>query len=200
MMQLKHVGDMPVVSKNGVTFDSTKPDKYSYLQAACELLDALSYGATERTQHLYNVKDNSLDSDELLAHLKKYIKNIDEVIAKRDAKAAHLVEELQERVTSNDALSSDEKIAWLGNIEMMKEYFYQFVTNKAAYEAALIALSDEIHEGQIKEVSVPMFKNYAMVLNDLVSVLESRKAPIDSEVKIEQKSDELIGTLYITHR
>ena len=200
MMQLKHVGDMPVVSKSGVTFDRMNPDKYSYLQAACELLEALSYGATETTKHLYNAKDKTANSDELLEQLKKYVKNIDELIVKRDKKATMLVEDLIQRVESNDSLTLDEKTAWLGNIDMMKEYFYQFVTNQTAYEAALDALSDEVHDGKIQEISVPMFKNYAMVLNDLVSVLEARKAPIDSEMKIEPKGNELIGTLYITHK
>ena len=200
MMQLKHVGDMPVVSKSGVTFDRMVPDKYSYLQAACELLEALSYGATETTKHLYKVKDKTASSDELFVELKKHIKHIDDLIIQRDKNALRIVDKLVERVESNNLLTPDERTAWLGNIDMMKEYFYQFVMNETAYEAALDALSDEIHEGKIQEVSVPMFKNYAMVLNDLVAVLESRKAPIDSEVKIEQKGDELIGTLYITHR
>jgi hypothetical protein len=81
----------------------------------------------------------------------------------------------------------------------MEKYFYQYVVNESAYEAALEALGDEIHDGRIAEISVPMFKNYGMVLHDLVGVLERRKSPIDSEQKIEQKDGEVIGTLYIAH-
>ena len=65
-MKLRYVGNMPNVSKNGVGFDHTKVDKYTYLTAAVELLEALSYGATETTKHLYNSKGQDFSSKELL--------------------------------------------------------------------------------------------------------------------------------------
>jgi len=198
-MQLKYVGDLPIVSKNGVGFDHTQPDKYTYLQAAAELLEALSYGATNTTEHLYSAKDRETSPSSLLELLKTHIKDIDKIFATHDAKANEFVDGLVQRVEQNEGLSEDEKVAWLGNIKMMKDYFFQYVANKSAYNAALEALSDEIHDGKIKEVSVPMFKNYGMVLNDLSGVLERRKAPIDSEIIIKQVRDELIGTLKITH-
>lgn len=199
-MQLKYVGDLPIVSKSGVGFDQTQPDKYKYLQAAAELLEALSYGATKTTEHLYNAKDKETSPVELLALLKKHIKSIDKVFDAHEAKATEFVEALTMRVEQNDGLSEDDKVAWLGNIKMMKAYYFQYVANRSAYYAALDALGDAIHDGKIEEISVPMFKNYGMVLNDLSGVLEKRKAPIDSEIGIEQVRDDLIGTLKITHR
>lgn len=198
-MQLKYVGDMPIVSKNGVGFDQTQPDMYTYLQAAAELLEALSYGHTETTDHLYRAKDKSLNQDELLSLLKKHVPNLEDSFVACDTKAHAFLQELRERVHENDSLSEDEKTAWLGNIEVMKAYYYQHVTNKNVYESALAALGEEIHDGKIEEVSVPMFKNYGMVLGDLVGVLERRKPPIDSKVTIEDKEGELIGRLDIVH-
>jgi len=198
-MDLKYVGDLPKVSKHGVSFDHSRPDKYMYLQAAAQLLEALSYGATETTTHLYNTKDKDVSPSELLILLKKHVNNIDEVFDAREEKASKYVQDLIERVNDNDALATDDKTAWLGNIKLMKEYFFQYVANDSVYRAALSALSDEVYEGKIKEVSVPMFKNYGMVLNDLVDVLANRKAPIDSEITIEDIKGELIGTLRITH-
>jgi len=199
-MQLKFVGDLPIVSKHGVGFDHTQADKYSYLQAAVELLEALSYGPTETTQHLYKTENHTLGGDELFHLLKKHIKDIDGLILRRDEKAEEYVNELIQRVNENEALSEDERVAWIGNIKLMKEYFIQYVTNKTAYEEALRALGDEIAIGKVQEVSVPMFKNYGMLLNDLVRVLEQRKQPIDSQVNIEDKDGTLIVRLDITHR
>ena len=198
-MQLKYVGDLPIVSKGGVGFDHTQPDKYTYLQAAAELLEALSYSETETTQHLYNVENTTLSERDLYDLLHKHIEDMDALITFRDKKAEEYVNDLIERVESNDALIEDEKRAWLGNISLMKNYFVQYVTNKTAYEAALDALGDAIHEGKIKEITVPMFKNYAIVLNDLSGVLESRKAPIDSELEIKEEKEKLIAVLSITH-
>jgi len=198
-MQLKYVGDLPIVSKGGVGFDHTQPDKYKYLQATAELLEALSYGTTETTKHLYKAQDKETSSSQLSELLRKHVKNIDEIEKQHEIKADAYIAELIRRVHENETLTDDERVAWLGNIKLMKDYFFQYVVNKSAYEAALDALGDEIHEGKIKEISVPMFKNYGMVLNDLVCVLEKRKAPIDSELKIEEKDGEVIGTLYISH-
>ncbi|MEA1983589.1 MAG: hypothetical protein U9N39_08585 [Campylobacterota bacterium] len=198
-MELKYVGDLPKVSKHGVSFDHSRPDKYTYLQAAAELLEALSYGATRTTQHLYNSKERELSSADILKLLKKHIKEIEKVFDAREDKAAHFVDELKERVHDNEALTEDEKTAWLGNIKLMKDYFFQYVANDSIYKAALNALGDEIDEGKIEEVSAPMFKNYAMVLNDLVDILERRKIPIDAEVEVHEKDEKLIGTLHIRH-
>jgi hypothetical protein len=199
-MELKYVGDMPRVSQHGVGFDSTKTDKYIYLHAALELLEALSYGATETTQHLYKSEHRDLKPNELLEGLKKYIKNLDAVYEQRVEKAKHLVEELQKRVHENESLSDDERTAWLKNIDLMKDYYLQYVTNQSVYEAALQALSDEIAEAKVKEVTIPMFRNYGIVLHDLQAVLEQRKSPIDSQLDIYMTDEGLVGTMSFFHR
>ncbi len=76
----------------------------------------------------------------------------------------------------------------------------QYVTNESAYNCALDALSQEIHDAEIKEVAFPMFRNYGVVLHDLINVLEHRKSPIDAELSIDKKDDAIIGKLSIRHR
>jgi hypothetical protein len=198
-MELKYVGDLPIVSKGGIGFDHTQPDKYLYLNAAAELLEALSYGETETTKHLYKVEKCTLSASELLHILKKYVKNMDELILLRDKKAEEFVAELESRVHDNEHLNADEKTAWLGNIELMKDYFIQYVTNETAYEAALDALADEIHVARVKEVSVPMFKNYSLVLHDLAKVLERRKSPIDSTIEVVSTDKGILSVVTFSH-
>jgi hypothetical protein len=198
-MQLKYVGAMPIVSKGGIGFDHTQPDKYIYLNAAAELLEALSYGATETTKHLYKIEKHTLNGADILKILKKYVKNMDELITFRDKKAEDFIENLQNRVHENEHLTEDEKVAWLGNIKLMRDYFIQYVTNETAYEAALDALAEEIHVAKVKEISVPMFKNYAMVLHDLSEVLEHKKAPIDSKIEIVSTDKGLISVVNFFH-
>ena len=199
-MQLKYVGDLPIVSKKGVGFDKTQPDKYNYLYAAVELLEALSYGATETTQHLYQTENKALDDAEVLNLIQKHVQNLDTLFEISDKKAHDYVHSLVDRINENDTLSADEKTAWLENVKLMRAYFYQYVTNRSAYEAALDALGEEIHEGKIKEVSVPMFKNYGLVLDDLSVVLENRKSPIDANMEVLSVSDELQFKVTYSHR
>jgi len=198
-MKLKYVGNMPIVSKNGVGFDPLQPDRYLYLHAALELLEALSYGATEQTQHLYKTEHKEIKPNELLEGLKKYIKNLDEIYETREAKAEHLVDELIKRVHENDSLNEDEKKAWLNNIKIMKDYYLQYVTNKIVYEAALEALANEVAVAKVKQVTVPMFRNYGIVLKDLQNVLQNRKAPIDSKLEVKSTPEGIVGTIYFSH-
>ena len=199
-MELKYVGDMPIVSKHGVSFDHTQVDKYTYLTAAVELLEALSYGPTETTQHLYNSRGDEYSASELLELLKKFCKNIDELFDKRHERANELVHGLVDRVEDNDSLTNDERKAWLNNIDMMRDYYLQYITNSSAYECALEALSEEIHIAKVKEVIIPLFRNYGMVLSDLTSVLEARKSPIDSDMEVKTTSNGLIGIVKFSHR
>jgi hypothetical protein len=199
-MKLKYVGAMPVVSNKGVGFDETKPDKYTFLNAAIELLEALSYGPTETTKHLYNVSGKEYSGDELVDLLTKYCTNLDKEMKQSEEKAEHLVENLIERVHENKLISEDGRKAWLNNIDLMKEYYYQYVTNESAYRCTLEALGQEIHDGRIEEVTFPMFRNYGLVLHDLDYVMQHRKSPIDSNLTVETGRDGLFGKLTITHR
>jgi len=199
-MELKYVGDMPIVSQNGVSFDHLQTDKYIYLHAVLELLEALSYGETETTQHLYKVEHKELNPTELLIRLKKYVKNLDEVYEQQEHKAKELVDDLIQRVQSNDSLTEDEKKAWLNNIAIMRDYYLQYVTNKSVYEAALEALANEVDEAKVQKVSIPMFRNYGIVLRDLQKVLENRKSPIDSSVVVSATPEGIVGVMEFYHR
>lgn len=199
-MTLKYVGAMPVVSDKGVGFDQTKQDKYALLNAAVELLEALNFGATETTKHLHNVSGKEYSGDELIEFLKKYCTNLDEVFSSRQAKTDSLKEGLIKRVNENTVISDDGRRAWLNNIELMSDYYYQYVTNESAYNCALEALGQAIHDARIEEVTFPMFRNYGLVLHDLDYVMRHRKSPIDSVLTVKTGPDGLFGTLAITHR
>lgn len=199
-MKLKYVGDLPKVTSRGVGFDQTKPDKYTFLNAAVELLEALSYGATETTKHLYNVSGQSYSDEDLLALLKKHCSDLDGVLESRDAKSNALKKDLLKRVDENSVISDDERTAWRNNISFMEEYYRQYVTNESAYNCALDALSQAIKVAKVKEIIFPMFKNYGSVLHDLIIVLAKLKSPIDAELSVEAKDDKFEGKFSIKHR
>lgn len=199
-MELKYVGAMPVVSSKGVGFDQSKPDKYTSLNAAVELLEALNFGPTETTKHLHKVSGKEYSGSELVELLKKYCQNLEEVFSSREAKTDQLKADLVKRVKENNKLSEDESRTWLNNIELMSDYYYQYVTNESAYKCALEALGQFIHDGRIQEVSFPMFRNYGLVLHDLIYILAHRKSPIDGVLNIENGKDGLFGRFTLSHR
>jgi hypothetical protein len=99
-MKLRYVGDLPKVTSRGVGFDQTKPDKYTFMNAAVELLEALSYGATETTQHLHNLSGVYYSDEDLLALLKKHCSDLNAILTERDIKSDAFKEDLIKRASS----------------------------------------------------------------------------------------------------
>jgi hypothetical protein len=195
-MELKYVGAKPKVSGKGVTFDQTKPDRYTFLTAAVELLEALSFEVTEDKKiYLYNVVRKEYSSSELLELLKKHCTDLDDVFASREEKTNELIEKYISRVKENDTVSADERRAWLGNIEIMRDYYLQYITNESAYQCALDALADKIHQAHIEEVTFPLGRNHGLVLSHLVDVLRDHRPPYDATLSIETKDGETFGKL-----
>jgi len=198
-MQLKYVGALPNVSGKGVTFDQTHPDRYTYLNAAVELLEALSYGQTEETEHVYNTSGREYSADELLELLKKHCRNLDEVFATREATTDELIERLIARVDANTTIPEAEREAWLKNIDMMRDYYLQYVTNESAYRCALEALADEIHDAKVQKLTIPLMRNYGTVLHDLRYVLEHHRPPIDMESEVAEENGQPVGKITFRH-
>lgn len=191
-MQLKYVGDLPLVSHHGVCFDKSHPDKYLYLQAALELLEALSYGPTEVTRHLYTIEHKEFSNKEIVALLHKYVPNLDEMEQINQDKAHAFVQKLRHNVSQAPALNEQEKETYLNNIEMMQEYYYQYVVNETAYELAVEALANEVKEAHVELLEVPSFRNYGIVLKDLEDYMATMKPPVDVKIEFVQNENKKI--------
>jgi len=195
-MQLKYVGAKPSVSAKGVSFDQSKPDRYTFLNAAIELMEALE-GAeiVERKVDLRGMEPKIYKPDALLELLKKYCKNINEVFENREEKVNDLIDKYRLKVQNNTKITQDERRAWLGNIDIMRDYYLQYVTNENAYECALNALADKIHDSHINEIVFSLGNNYGLVFSHLIPVLTDHKPPYDAEFIWEQLEGETVGRI-----
>ena len=195
-MELKYVGAKPAVSARGVTFDQTKPDRYTFLNAAVELLEALSFEPTEdKKVYLYDISEKERSGEELVTLLKKHCANPQEAFDSLQEKTNALIERYTNQVKENERLSTDERRAWLGNIEIMHDYYLQYVTNESAYQCALNALADKIHKSHIEEVAFPIGRNHGLVMSHLVDVLRDHKPPYDASMSMIVKDGETVGML-----
>jgi len=195
-MELKYVGAKPSVSQHGVNFDQTKPDKYTFLNAAVELLEALSFeNRGDKKIYLYNVEGKTYSSSELVDMLKKHCQNLDNVFATREEKTNELINRYEAKIKENEHLVEDERRAWLGNIKIMRDYYLQYITNESAYNCALEALADKIDKAHIEDVTFPVGRNYGLVLSHLIPVLSDHKPPYDATMTFEDKDGEAFGKL-----
>ncbi len=195
-MKLKYVGAKPIVSGRGVSFDQTKPDRYTFLNAAVELLEALSFEVTENKKiYLYDITGKEYKGNELIELLKKHCTNPEEAFANMQEKTNAMIEKYTNRVKENDTISADERRAWLGNIKIMRDYYLQYVTNESAYECALNALADMIHKEHIEYITVPLGRNHGLVLSHLVDVLRDHKPPYDVTLSAQEKDGVAVGKM-----
>jgi len=195
-MELKYVGAKPKVSQHGVNFDQTKPDKYTFLSAAVELLEALSFDShADKSVYLYHPDNVEYTPAQLLEMLKKHCKNIEEIFSTREEKTSQLIEKYTDKVKNNANLTPDERTAWLGNIKIMQDYYLQYVTNESAYNCALKALADKIHDAHIEEITFPLGKNYGLVFSHLLDVLRDHKPPYDATITMIEKDGQTVGKI-----
>ena len=195
-MELKYVGAKPSVSQHGVNFDQTKPDKYTFLNAAVELLEALSLAnSANKSIVLSEVEGTTCSSAELIDMLKKHCTNLESVFASREEKTNALIEKYEKNIEENKNLVADEKRAWLGNIKIMRDYYLQYITNESAYDCALEALADKIDTDHIEDITFHVGRNYGLVLSHLIPVLSDHKHPCDATMTFEDIDGEAFGKL-----
>ena len=187
MKILKYVGAKPRVSQHGVSFDPSKPDSYTFLSAAAELLETLDFTPQEGKEiYLHTVQEHEYTPKTLIEILEKYCEDVDAIFDEGQKRTAELIAEYRKKVEENGKLSADERQAWLGNIDVMHDYYLQYTTNERAYRCLLQALADKIHANHIETVSVPLGRNYGLVLGDLVDILRDHKPPYDATMRIEE--------------
>ena len=195
-IKLQHVGAKPKVSGKGVTFGQTEPDRYTFLNAAVELLEALSFEAKkDKEVYLYDIQKKEYNSRKLTELLKKHCGDLDAVFASREEITKAMIKKYTDKVKKNDKISKDERRAWLGNIKVMHDYYLQYVTNEYAYECALNALAKKIHKSHIETITFPLGRNHGLVLSHLVDVLRDHKPPYDATLKVENKDGVAVGKL-----
>lgn len=189
-MELKYVGAKPSVSAKGVSFDQTKPDRYTFLNAAVELLEALDFKTTaDKKVYLYTIPGKERHGHELADMLKKHCSDPEEAFEDIQEKTSALIEKYTRKVKENERLSVDERRAWLGNIEIMRDYYLQYVTNENAYKCTLEALADKIHDAHIEEITFPLGRNHGLVISHLIDVLRDHKPPYDATLSVEEKEE-----------
>ncbi|RLA80651.1 MAG: hypothetical protein DRG78_10585 [Epsilonproteobacteria bacterium] len=197
MKKLKYVGAKPQISGRGVTFDQTKPDRYTFLNAAVELLEALDFEVSKNKQvYLYDVSKKDLSSKKLTELLEKNCGDLNLIFDTCEEKTEKMIKKYTTKVKKNDKVGKEERQAWLGNIKVMHDYYLQYVTNESAYECALNALADKIHKSHIETITFPIGRNHGLVLSHLVDILRDHKPPYDATLKVETNDEDVaVGKL-----
>jgi len=200
-MKLKYVGAKPKVSQHGVQFDQTKPDKYTFIHAAIELLETLNTEMkSEKNLYLHNINTKEYTSDELNDKIGIYCPDMEQESDQLQEKTNELINEYREKVKANANLNNDERTAWLGNVDIMRDYYLQYITNESAYNCLLNTLADKLHTMHIAEMTFPLGRNYGLVCGDLINILRDRKPPYDAMLDVMERDGAAVGRLNMNRK
>jgi len=192
-MKLHYVGAKPVVNHRGVSFDDTKPDRYSFISPAIELLETLDFDTEQEEHHLHEPRKKPYHGEELETKVREYCDDIEGMLAETEAKTRELIADLERKVSEASQLSPDEKRAWLGNIASMRDYYLQYIINETVYRCLLRKLADRFLRSNIREITFPLKNNYGLTLQDLTYILKDHKPPFDAEIRVEKGDRGLYG-------
>lgn len=193
-MNIKYVGPKPHITQHGISFESGKEDKYVYLMIAVQILQAIDHDFGEQKSYSYDVNTKRLKEEEILKTLLQYDSDLEEK-AKEEARdySQKLAEEMGE-VKESQNLSESEKEAFIANLEIMKEYRIQRAINKIYYMHTALEISNIIKREGIKEIDTPFYEKYWHVLRTVQGKLDSGKASVKSQLKIEKNHEGKMAT------
>ena len=196
-MKLQYVGARPIVSKNGVSFDQTKPDKYTFLPVAIELLEALdSVQADENgVIDLKNLDAKEYRPSVLLELLKKHCDDMLPLAEESDRETEAWIDETQERVKKSTSLSPNDRTALLGNIRIMRDYYRQYMINEFAYDCLLKKMADKMVKRHIHEIAFKLYQNFGLVFSHLIPILTDHRPPVDAQISIQEDNEGAYGRL-----
>ncbi len=190
MILLKYVGNKPIISPNGISFEG-KEDKYEYLEAATHLLKLLSLVSDTKSEKLSPSK--ILNPEEIIKIVKEHIEDIENIYKEKiDEYKRKLLQE-KNKIEFLSTLSEEEKEVYKKNFDFMKEYLIQRETNKIIYEEVMNKITSLIDLKNIKEIKTPFSKNFLHILKSLKDRLENMKnSSIDLSVKLDKENPYLL--------
>lgn len=199
-MQVKYVGPKPLISQTGISFDSQHDDRYTYLNIAVQLLQALDHHYFEDKTYHYAVDSRRLTDREILEGIKTYCQDLEKMVqASMEAEEAIIDEEIK-RTKESATLSDEEKEVLLKNIAVMRNYRLQYSTNETVYNCAVRSLAGQVKQEHIDYIVVPMFQRFAAVLHSVQDELVHQKFSLDSKMEIYEEDGRLMARMEVKSR
>lgn len=199
-MQINYVGPKPIISTSGISFDAEHDDRYTYLNIVIQLLQALDNDSFEENTYQYPADTRRLDDKEILAGIRHYCGNLDAIVKENiEAENRQIDSEIKE-AKENRTLSESEQDALVNNIELMRNYRLQYITNETLYNRAVKHLADQVKKTHIDYIIVPMFQRFASILHSIQNEIAQQKIPIESRMSIYEEHGKLMAKLEVKNR
>lgn len=196
-MQVKYVGPKPLISETGISFDSQHDDRYTYLNIAVQLLQALDHHYFEEKTYYYAVDSQRLSDNEIVEGLKTYCSDLETMVQQSIDTEQSVIDSEIRRAKEKSNISEEAKEILLKNIEIMRNYRLQYATNETLYNCAVRSLAKQVRQEHIDYIVVPLFQRFAAVLHSVQDELSSQKVPLDSKMEIYEEDGKLMARMEV---
>lgn len=194
-MEVKYSGPRPVITEHGISFKNGKEDKYVYLMASLQILQAIDRSFEDKKSYSYDLQTKRLENDEMLEILKQYEPDIQKIAEDEMIEYSHKLDEEIESIDNRALLNPLEKQTLKNNLKLMKDYRIQRAVNKIYYMHTIKDIARIIKREQIKEIDAPFYEKFWHILQTIEGELARHR--ISSKLKLTNENDNLKLHLFI---
>jgi len=198
-MKIEYAGPRPMISQHGIDFKEGKEDKYVYLMISIQILQAIDKDYEGHKSYSYDTKTKRFTNDEIHNILNSYSNTLQKDTEEEKESYTEKINEEIEHIKSRDNLKELEKLAWVKNLEIMKNYRIQRSINKIYYMHSINMIKEVIKREHIKEIDTPFYEKYWHVLQTLQGALSKGRRSVHTNLEIEKIDGSMIAKLFINH-
>ncbi len=203
---LEYAGPKPLYySPTGIDFQINKEDKFIYLEALCELIEALdqeylpddTLQKGEESHKKVRIGGNRYTPQAMFHLLHGYVHALNILIDQRLDETTKMIDEDIDRARHNSHLSSQDRAVLIKNIEIMRSYQLQRSLNKCVYYAGVEALAGIVKMRHIRQLTVTIEPHLLHVLHSLQGALKQLHPPVLTKIDIFEHEEHLLVELEV---
>lgn len=197
-MKIEYAGPRPMISQHGIQFKDGKEDKYVYLMISIQILQAINKNYDGHKSYSYDTSTKRFTDEEIHEILSSYDTTLENDVQKEELYYSSKIQDEINNIQDRDNLTSNEKSAWVNNLEIMKKYRIQRAINKIYYMHSIELIKKIIMRENIKEIDTPFYEKYWHVLQTIQGSVEEGRYSKHTSLKIEKIDDDtMIAKLLI---
>lgn len=198
-MEVKYSGPRPVITEHGISFKNGKEDKYVYLMASLQILQAIDRSFEDKKSYSYDLQTKRLENDEMLEILKQYEPDIQKIAEDEMIEYSHKLDEEIESIDNRALLNPLEKQTLKNNLKLMKDYRIQRAVNKIYYMHTIKDIARIIKREQIKEIDAPFYEKFWHILQTIQGELEKGRSSVHTEIHIDRSASDQLWVKLTIH-
>lgn len=187
MIQLKKVGEKPLVDESGLRFDMKKRDQFDFIEPIANI--ALAFLGQELSKKMRIFPNEILNHDTIINTLQRVSNSFEDDFARAIKSFSEKLKQELEKLRSQSDLSEKERQTLTKNYEYMEDYRIQRKINQMVFDSFHAFVLESIIKNKIQELQTPFSSTFLHVLYAIKSDLENKNASFKIDIEVELKEE-----------